>query len=262
MGMLVAEAGLARPLDGGEDLVADGVGVVDALEHADVGAEGAAGVGLAVRSRGAAAGGLHDDVGDAEHPLQRALPDLDVLHVLEADGRLVDHPDAAADAQAAVGEHVPRRVVAQVDADVGDDVGQDHQRDEERRQHETEDRYREADGDPGDDRQDVARNQRDPEQEFQVGEVARGRAKRPDGAAVRRQRRRMRRYLEEPDDAGPHAAIDPRRGGVDVLAHAPPPGVPMRPSSRRSASRMSDSSASASSPSAFAAEAVAGCGVA
>ena len=47
---------------------------------------------LALALAGAASRRLHDDVGDAEVALQRTLSHLDVLHVLEADRRLVHDP--------------------------------------------------------------------------------------------------------------------------------------------------------------------------
>ena len=72
--MLVAEPGRSRPLDAGEDLVADGLRVVESLQDADVRAERRARLALAVAVRRAAAGRLHDHVGDAEVALQRPLP--------------------------------------------------------------------------------------------------------------------------------------------------------------------------------------------
>ena len=55
--------------------------------------------------------------------LDGALAKRNILDVLEGDGDFVDGPDAAADAQATVGHHVPGRVVAKVDGNVGHDVG-------------------------------------------------------------------------------------------------------------------------------------------
>ena len=63
--MLVAEPGRSRPLDARQNLVSHHLGVVEALQQADVRAEGRSLRTLAVAGD-TAAGGRHQHVGDAE----------------------------------------------------------------------------------------------------------------------------------------------------------------------------------------------------
>src|SRR5690606_18538475 len=119
--------------------------------------------------------------GDPEVTFDRALSDAHVLDVLVRDGGFVDDPHAAAEAHAAVGHDVPRRVVAQVEGDVGDDVGDDGDHEVDREEEAAHEGVGHDDGDPGDGQDDVDAREGDPEIELAVVEEAGRGLERPRG---------------------------------------------------------------------------------
>src|SRR5262245_58376819 len=113
--VFVTQSGGAGDAHAAHEQVANLRRVGDALDESAM----CAGADLRLlRLAAAATGRLDDDVSDAEVALQRTLVDRDVLDVLVGDGRLVDDPDAAADAKAATGEDIPGGVVLEMDGRV------------------------------------------------------------------------------------------------------------------------------------------------
>src|SRR5262249_37434228 len=69
---------------------------------------------------------VHDHIRNSEPALERSGFDRNVLDIFERDGRFMDDPDTAANAQAPMRENIPRRVISQVNRRIRNDVRQDH----------------------------------------------------------------------------------------------------------------------------------------
>src|SRR5688572_27906394 len=112
----------------------------------------------------AATGGPADDIGTAEIALNGSLGYLDVLDVLERDGRLMNHPDAPPDTNTPIRKHVPGGVVPEMKADIGHHIRRDQHDEERDDENGARDRKRDRDRQPDEERNDIAGQERDPEQ--------------------------------------------------------------------------------------------------
>lgn len=112
----IAKAARAKETEAIKNQIANFRGVFDAVELGGVQGIVILFIGLAT----AAAGGLDVDVGQAEDALEGALGDGDLLKIGEAHCEFLHLPNAAAEAEAAIGDDVPALFVVEADGRVGD----------------------------------------------------------------------------------------------------------------------------------------------
>src|SRR5262245_33112985 len=91
----IPEAGVPPPPEALEDQIAHLDRIVDGAQLPDVHRlpDGAPAPTVSLRRSSSAAGGAHDDVGQAEEALERTLADRDVLHVREGERHLANAQD-------------------------------------------------------------------------------------------------------------------------------------------------------------------------
>jgi hypothetical protein len=120
----IAKAARAKETEAIKNQIANFRGVFDAVELGGVQGIVILFIGLAT----AAAGGLDVDVGQAEDALEGALGDGDLLKIGEAHREFLHLPNAAAEAEAAIGDDVPALFVVEADGRVGDESHEEEAR--------------------------------------------------------------------------------------------------------------------------------------
>ena len=113
----IAKAARAKETEAIKDQIANFRGVFNAVELGGVQGIVILFIGLVT----ATAGGLDVDVGQAEEALEGALGDGDLLKIGEAHREFLHLPNAAAEAEAAIGDDVPALFVVEADGRIGDD---------------------------------------------------------------------------------------------------------------------------------------------
>ena len=120
----IAKAARAKETEAIKDQIANFRGVFNAVELGGVQGIVILFIGLAT----ATAGGLDVDVGQAEEALEGALGDGDLLKIGEAHREFLHLPNAAAEAEAAIGDDVPALFVVEADGRIGDEGDEEETR--------------------------------------------------------------------------------------------------------------------------------------